>query len=776
MVDKFPNLPGVVANFNDGNLAPEIPASGSVTVIIGTGSSGPSGRLATASGAGGSARLFGSGSLARGAIEAFQGGAESVSGFRILATAGRIDGIGNGISITTTGKGSDALDSLELLFDGTVLKVYDSATGTLVFASDGSADLGIVEATGATSGTTLRISAEVASHGGLTDNTVAYDEEDAALANVPTLDFGAGFNAARIVADDTYIQIQDAAGAVFQIDVVSAAGQKVVLTAKPANLAEADVTAVIRSKTTAVSVATAIANRLGTAATRDISVLDGSDTNGLTHQEVTADSGKLNTAAAEVEPSKMNTFEGLIDAALALEGADVDYAVLVDGFLDDPHIKDAGETILTADAASAVTDAGDPLDQIVLTASAAVELDAAGKGAAWIVITQARGAAFGTNHDTDELVRTARILNHNPAGTRLFLDRELSMSIGADGALTAGQAPTCKIVKDGPLFYLREEEAGKFWYPTAVDPDGKIHHEINFGYRLARFCEEKTSNESFCLGVIGMNPPVSHYSPAAIAGWYGKSPDLDSDTGLPTSTGTGLLGQKILAGTSAFTAGFYATANGSMDDDSVLLDANDEKIDMGKFLSIVASNVLLTNLADADGLGYICSGASLYAGLVSSLPPWSAATGKAFDAGISVPTRLAKRRQNALAGLGYVIFDQPRGSNLTVVDAPSAAMSASDFTRNMTTRIVGEAIGRIRAVARPFLGEPLSAPRKVALDTSIGSALGALQADSDAALESFSYSLTQTPREAVTGVANLTLSLKVIGELRRIVVTVSLSL
>jgi len=197
---------------------------------------------------------------------------------------------------------------------------------------------------------------------------------------------------------------------------------------------------------------------------------------------------------------------------------------------------------------------------------------------------------------------------------------------------------------------------------------------------------------------------------------------------------------------------------------------------MGKFLSIVASNVLLTNLADADGLGYICSGASLYAGLVSSLPPWSAATGKAFDAGISVPTRLAKRRQNALAGLGYVIFDQPRGSNLTVVDAPSAAMSASDFTRNMTTRIVGEAIGRIRAVARPFLGEPLSAPRKVALDTSIGSALGALQADSDAALESFSYSLTQTPREAVTGVANLTLSLKVIGELRRIVVTVSLSL
>jgi len=197
---------------------------------------------------------------------------------------------------------------------------------------------------------------------------------------------------------------------------------------------------------------------------------------------------------------------------------------------------------------------------------------------------------------------------------------------------------------------------------------------------------------------------------------------------------------------------------------------------MGKFLSVVASHVLVTNLADADGLGYICSAAGLYTGRLSALAPWSAATGKSLSANAALPSRLSKRRQNALAGLGYVVLDQPRGADVTVVDAPSAAMSESDFTRNMTARMVGETIARVRAVGRPFLGEPLSAPRKAALDTAIGTALGQLQSDSDAALESFDYSITQTPREAVTGVANLTLSLKVIGELRRIIVTVSLSL
>ena len=75
-----------------------------------------------------------------------------------------------------------------------------------------------------------------------------------------------------------------------------------------------------------------------------------------------------------------------------------------------------------------------------------------------------------------------------------------------------------------------------------------------------------------------------------------------------------------------------------------------------------------------------------------------------------------------------------------------------------------------------FSSIPPTFPRKAALDNAIGSALKALQTDSDAALESFDYALSQTPREAVTGIANLTLSLKVIGELRRIIVNVSLSL
>jgi hypothetical protein len=777
MVDRFPNLPGIVADIADGNLAPDVPESGPVTVIIGTGSSGPSGRLATANGAGGASRIFGAGTLMPGAIEAFQGGAGSVSGFRVLSTSGKLSGIGGGYSIESLSKGSRSLSDLKILLDTTqgndskVLKVYSAASGAQTFASDGSVDLGVLVGSGAIADDKLSISEEIANHNGAATGDYINADGKITIANLL-----AGALGPRVAdgTGDAYIQVTQADGTVKEARITAAINGEIEIVVADkfgADIAGAPVK--IFSRSTPVSVESAMSSRLGDAAGRDLSLINGSNSNGLSPRSIQATSGIKDTGAAEHAPLKMNLFEGLRDASAALESADIDFITMPGVYLDDEHVKHSPST-LTAATAEAIT-AGQARSQLKLNGNLAASIT---NGGSWLVVTQAKGSAFGDGHDGDSLVRCARILSTELSGgnTVAFLDRELSLSIDASGSAT-GVTPTVELHTDASkLFFYREEGAKHLWYPTASDPDGNLLHEVNFAYELASFCQEKTNNESFCTSSIGVNPPSSHFAPSAVNTWYGKAPTKNIDTGAISSNGTGLLGNRLLAGGVGYTPGFFQTQSGYMDDSTVLLDSNENKIDMGKYLSIVASYVTLSNASDSTGLGYINSGASVYLGKTSALAPWSATTGKELGSGLAVPSRLAKRRQNALAGLGYVTLDQPRGQQVSVVDGPSAAMSGSDFTRNMTSRMVGEAITRVRAVGRPYLGEPLSAPRKAALDNAIGSALRGLQADSDAALESFNHSLSQTPREAVTGIANLTLSLKVIGELRRIIVTVSLSL
>ena len=782
MVDRFPNLPGIVADIADGNLAPDVPASGPVTVIVGTGSSGPSGRLATANGAGGASRIFGAGTLMPGAIEAFQGGAGSVSGFRILSTAGKLIGIGAGMTIETLAKGADCFSDIRILLDmsqgndNKVLKAYSIASGAQTFASDGSVDLGALVASGAIADDSLSISAEITNHGG--DATGEYDDSDDDHAAASTLNI-ANFVAGAIGevkndgTGDAYVQVEKADGTVVEKKIIAAVDGMITLdSAIGVDIANAPYR--ICSRSTPVGVSTLMAARLGSAAGRDLSLLNGSNANGLTLRAVIAGSGIKDTGAAEHAPLKMNLFEGLRDAAASLESADIDYIGVPGVYLDDEHIKHSALAAKT-DETTIATTAGQDRSTLVLTGDRGASIT---PGQTWLTISSAADAVFGAGHDQDKLVRCARVLSFNADGnTTVFLDRELSLSMDVNGATVVGQAPASHLHADeSKLFFYRQEGDAHLWYPEAIDPDGKLLHEVSFAYELASFCQEKTNNESFCMAAIGVNPPSSHFAPSAISEWYGKAPAKNIDSGAIVTNGTGLLGNRLLAGGVGYTPGFFQTESGYMDDSSVLLDGNESPIDMGKYLSIVASYVTLSNAADVSGLGYINSGASLYLGRISSLAPWSATTGKQLGAGLGLPSRLAKRRQNALAGLGYVTLDQPRGQQVSVVDGPSAAMSSSDFTRNMTSRMVGEAITRVRAVGRPYLGEPLSAPRKAALDNAIGSALKALQTDSDAALESFDYALSQTPREAVTGIANLTLSLKVIGELRRIIVNVSLSL
>lgn len=831
MADKFPNLPGISVGIQDGNLLPDVVPAGPAVVVLGTATKGPSkveSRLVSPTTA--LARFGLAGTLARGVIEAFQGGADNAIAYRVLATEGRIKHIGDvsgdaGYTIETVGEGSDVFEKLNILYvnSSDLLKVYDVASGALVFSNDPSApvDLGVVTVTGskATDNAFGSIGLQVKVQADETAQSFTVDADD---ANV--LVMGAGANLALLrplsptnayVAQLTTLDGSTIAEvAVTGFDAAAGVAGEVTLASDlsvggdPGQFAEG-MSHHIRfvSTTKPIRADKILVNRLfDTDDGESLRITPGSDFNGL--PKIINDGGlTVDETLDEVPPAKMNLYEALEDAFNALEASSFSQIVMPGIYLDDPALDgetegatalpdvmytsavdaDALEDEMTGDPTSGVADrfnlrhaSSDDRD------AAIAAFEAAGRGACWLVITEPKGTNFGDDTPADELVRTARILNWEEAWgstLRLHLDRELSFTLDGDGLVDGSKEPAFKVFNTDVLFYHRATEVdGELlhqWYHESADADGYTYNEVNFGYRLAKFCHEMMENETSVTGVIGVRPPTNHYNPAAIATWIGKSPAFDEDGNVSTN-GTGLLGNKFISGklmadSTQFSPGFKATESGELDDDEILLDKNNFEVDMGKFLSVVASWPVISNEADRTGLGYINSGAALYAGKVASLPSWRGTTAKAIGGrNCKLAAKLAKRHQNSLTGSRYVLFDQ-RPEGVIVVDGPSFALPTSDFTRNMTVRLTAEAVQLCRNAARPFLGDPLDALKFAALQTAILKTLSDLQRISGGALESYTANLTQSQLDKRSGKAKLTLTLQIINELRKISVDVALT-
>lgn len=312
-------------------------------------------------------------------------------------------------------------------------------------------------------------------------------------------------------------------------------------------------------------------------------------------------------------------------------------------------------------------------------------------------------------------------------------------------------------------------------------------HEVNFGYLLADFCYRKSENDYVCHSVIGMLPPVS-WSLKDVSNWVGRAPTLVTDTAgnsVVSVNGTGLLGNKWVAGRlgsvgtglPAFPidnidglagGGFIATDSGWIDG-AQLKDRNDHRVDIGKYLSVVGGQAIMSNGTSVTS--YMASGTAVYAGFVSGLPDVSAPTNK-VQPGIRLPFRIAMSKLDALAGKGYVMF-QSKPKGIVVSDAPTAARNDSDYRRLTTFKIVKGTIDSVRAAAEPFLGEGMSGAQMAALETAIDGAL--LKRQKAGALQRYDKTVTSTPAQRVQGKATVELVLVPSFELRQITVYVSLA-
>jgi len=439
--------------------------------------------------------------------------------------------------------------------------------------------------------------------------------------------------------------------------------------------------------------------------------------------------------------SRMEMYEALFNAYQDLEDQAFDVCVPMNVFLDDNNVMDLTEAQVTTAAIATLSDFPD----------AGATDDYLGK-----VYTEEHE---GQNYFWWWL----------PTSPNAAADATFTADAGANMFPTEGSASaTLKI--DG----------------TALT--GSDFHEVNFGYQLANFCFNMSTDVIDMTGVIGVLPPNS-YSPRDISNWVGKAPvTATSGAGIEviSTNGTGLLGMKWMAGRLASAldsgvpghvidgvdgrdgGGLIATDSGWMDGTQAS-DDNDALVDIGQYISVVAAYPVLAN--NAVSRSYVATGAPIYAGFYVNLPENRAPTNKVMPF-LTLPWRVKVAKVDALANVKYVMFHQkPKG--IVCSDSPTAARVESDFRRLSTVRITKACVDEVRSAAEPFLGGGMSDPTFEALRGRIDERLSQLVRAGY--LTRYEMSLSATPTQRILGRAVLELVLVPAFELRRLTVIVSLA-
>jgi hypothetical protein len=295
--------------------------------------------------------------------------------------------------------------------------------------------------------------------------------------------------------------------------------------------------------------------------------------------------------------------------------------------------------------------------------------------------------------------------------------------------------------------------------------------EVNFTHQLATFLYGLSVNDNESLGTISMRGP-SNYTRQGVSSWLGVEPTYSVDGSMITS-GTGLLGNKWMVGSTGKSEGFFATSNG-LAGGTVTIDPNTrQKTDIGQYVSVVATPLLSRGSYSISEAGYIAPSSAIYAGFVMSLPSNQSPTNKAVTTVVSLPFLLKKQYLDQLVGSKYVVFAQNSFGQTKVVDAPTASLKTSDYNRLMTVRCVMSAVEVVRNISEPFIGNMYTGEIRNALQEQVNSALVELQ--KIGFLQKGKAEVRATRAQEIKGEGAMRLSLTTPGEFRRLTILVSLA-
>ena len=254
---------------------------------------------------------------------------------------------------------------------------------------------------------------------------------------------------------------------------------------------------------------------------------------------------------------------------------------------------------------------------------------------------------------------------------------------------------------------------------AALDDTGqpvvvKEFHEVDFTHRLGMWAWGQSNSSTYVNANIGTRGPVANYT-VAINRWVGKAPTTNI-YGDIVENGTGLLGNRFMAGTTKRSAGFYATDSG-YPDGTPLLDSSGVIIDIGKYVSINVIPVYITSENFSGNTVNIRSASAAYAGLVSNITPGDSTTNQVLN-NVSPVFDLKQAKIQALSDAGYVVLEQ-RNKGVTVYSGDLATQSASDYDYISTAIAVTYVLGRIKEITDPYIGRGVSSVLMAALHNTI---------------------------------------------------------
>lgn len=296
------------------------------------------------------------------------------------------------------------------------------------------------------------------------------------------------------------------------------------------------------------------------------------------------------------------------------------------------------------------------------------------------------------------------------------------------------------IIEPG-AYQLLENYTADMVVPVGVYADDELAGRYdNFAYQLALACAVMTHRGAATLGIISASTP--------------------EETGLKAVDAhvKHLLSQDL---------NFFMKDRSGND----ILDSDGNKIDLGRYISIVAGPDVVVGSA-RFGL-YSTNSPSIYAGMISSMAVQSAPTNKALPSARALRFSFSNSQLDALTGARYVTFKTKRnGEVVAVVDAMTAAQPTSDYKRLVTYRVVKEAVNEVRDVCDPYIGEPNETAQRNAMTAAIAKRLDAMK--TNGAIVDYDFQVISTPMMQLLGQAQIELTIVPPMELRQITVVVSL--
>ena len=236
----------------------------------------------------------------------------------------------------------------------------------------------------------------------------------------------------------------------------------------------------------------------------------------------------------------------------------------------------------------------------------------------------------------------------------------------------------------------------------------KQYHEVDFTHRIGMWGFERTEDGIYPNIMVGALGPKA-YNTKYINLWVGKEPTYNLD-GKIIVNGTGLLGHRYMVGTVNRAGGYFATDSG-FPDGTPVTDSNGFIVDLGKYLSIVVSQV--TNSAG----NLVVSAAGSYAGLAVTITPGDSTTNQVLP-GVQLLTDLKRARLKQLQSAGYVVLEN-RAKGVTVVSGDLASRLTSDYRYLSTSIVMNYIASDIAEVCDPFIGKGIDGTSKVALHTAL---------------------------------------------------------